>query len=55
MKITHSQAIDAVQIIAGLVEQAGGTGWRVGAVELQLAPPVVEEMRTLIRKIEANE
>ena len=49
MIVTQKQAIDAVQIIAGLVEQAGK-----GAVELRLGPPVVEELRALIREIEAN-
>ena len=48
-KITPGQAIDAVQIIQGLVEQCGK-----GAVELRLGPQVVEEMRALVRKIEAN-
>ena len=50
MRVTDAQALDAVLIIAGLVEQCG-----TGAVELRLGPPVVEEMRALMRKIGRNQ
>ena len=56
MRITHSQAIDAVQIIVGLVEQIEEEdGLRPCAVELRLGPNVVEEMRDVVNRIRAND
>jgi len=51
MKVTEKQALEAVLMIAGLVEQCG----KGSACELILGVPVVEEMRALMREIEDNE
>jgi len=52
MKLTEGQAIDAVLIIESLIRAADKDG--PGAVELRLHPRVVEEMRRLMKQIQAN-
>lgn len=53
VKLTHEQAATAVLLIMDIIEQADADG--PGAVQVNLHPHVVQEMRELVRKIKAND
>lgn len=54
-KITHSIAIDVVQIIMSIIDQAdeGEVGSRLPATQINLGPKVVAELRDVVQRIKA--
>ncbi len=53
VKLTHDQAIRAALLIMDIIELADEGG--PGAVQVNLHPLVVQEMRDLVREIRGND
>jgi hypothetical protein len=55
MRITHDQAIAAVQILVDIVEQVDERDERQMATQVNLSPQVFQQIRDVVKNINANE